>query len=285
MNLRTARRKTAALLNGALISIAGAKLVPAKPRSLAVKRLRSRGSITDMLISKGDRQARVEVRTATPDWMTFDQIFIEEDYDIRALARSGELCQLYDAVRSAGQVPLIIDLGANVGFSAIYFHLTWPAARIIAVEPDPANLQQLRRNVQGISAVEVVAAAVSSHGGKLQIKDPSADANAVRVVEEGEGSGTSIPAVTLPQILERLEREGCSPFIVKADIEGAEADLFSANVDWIDAVPLLIVELHDWLYPRERTSRNFLAAIAERDRDFVYLDENVFSIRNGDDRP
>ncbi|MFL6726956.1 MAG: FkbM family methyltransferase [Sphingomicrobium sp.] len=285
MNLRAARRKAAALLNGALISIAGAKLVPAKPKSVWVKRVRASGSETLMLVSKEDRKAQVRVRTGTPDWMTFDQIFIDEDYDLRRLARFDELCQQYDAIRGAGHTPLIIDLGANVGFSAVYFYLAWPAARIVAVEPDPANLEQLRRNVEELSAIEIVPAAIASHGGELQIKDPSAEANAVRVVEPGEGRGASVPAVTIPQILERLQREGCRPFIVKADIEGAEADLFSANVEWIDAVPLLIVELHDWLYPRERTSRSFLSAIAARDRDFVYLDENVFSIRNGDDRP
>ena len=285
MNLPTARRKAAAILNGILISTVGAKLVPAKPKSVSIRRLRSGGSETAMLVSKGGAKAEVLVRNGTPDWMTFDQIFVEEDYDLRRLARYDELCRQYDAIRAAGHTPLIIDLGANVGFSAIYFHLAWPDAKIVAVEPDPANLEQLRANVAGIAAIEVVAAAISSHGGHLQIKDPSAQANAVQVVEAGAGHGASVEAVTIPQIVERLQGEGCQPFIVKSDIEGAEADLFSGSVDWIDAVPLMIVELHDWLYPRERTSRAFLSAIAERDRDFVYLDENVFSIRNGDDRP
>src|SRR5947209_17940428 len=203
MNLRAVRRKTAALLNGALISAVGAKLVPAKPKTLAVKRVRSSGSETAMLVSKGDRKAKVRVRTGTPDWMTFNQIFIEEDYDLRRLARFDELRQQYDAISGAGHTPLIIDLGANVGFSAVYFHLTWPAARIVAVEPDPANLDQLRRNVEGLSAIDVVPAAIASHGGELQIKDPSAAANAVRVVERGEGRGASVPAVTVTQILER----------------------------------------------------------------------------------
>src|SRR5436309_7592074 len=96
MNLRAARRKAAALLNGALISIAGAKLVPAKPKSVWVKRVRASGSETLMLVSKEDRKAQVRVRTGTPDWMTFDQIFIDEDYDLRRLARFDELCQQYD---------------------------------------------------------------------------------------------------------------------------------------------------------------------------------------------
>ena len=263
---------------------AGNKLVPAKPKTVTVKRLRSGGAAAVMEVSKGGRKAELRVRNGSPDWMTFDQIFIEEDYDLRRLARFDELCRRYEAICSRGETPLIIDLGANVGFSAIYFHLTWPAAKIVAVEPDRSNLDQLRCNVAGIDEIVAVEAGISSHSGELQIKDPSAQANAVRVVEMGEGQGASVAALTVPQIIDRFAAEGCRPFIVKADIEGAEADLFSANVDWIDAIPLMIVELHDWLYPRERTSRAFLAAIANRDRDFVYLDENVFSIQNSEHR-
>ena len=74
--------------------------------------------------------------------------------------------------------------------------------------------------------------------------------------------------------------EGYTPFLAKIDIEGAEADLFSRDTDWIDQFPLIIVELHDWLLPKQGTSRNFLRCIAARNRDFVYLGENIFSIRN-----
>ncbi|MFL6694040.1 MAG: FkbM family methyltransferase, partial [Ramlibacter sp.] len=66
----------------------------------------------------------------------------------------------------------------------------------------------------------------------------------------------------------------------KIDIEGFEANLFSANCEWIDLFPLLIIELHDWLLPRQGNSRAFLREIAQRDRDFVFRGENVFSISN-----
>jgi hypothetical protein len=70
------------------------------------------------------------------------------------------------------------------------------------------------------------------------------------------------------------------PFLVKIDIEGAEQDLFSCNVEWIEKFPILIIELHDWLLPSQGTSRNFLKAIAPLDRDFVFFGENIFSIAN-----
>lgn len=74
---------------------------------------------------------------------------------------------------------------------------------------------------------------------------------------------------------------GFEPYIAKIDIEGGEEALFSCDTEWVDRFPLLIIELHDWLLPRSGSSRNFLSCVARRDRDFVYLGENVFPIRNG----
>ena len=63
--------------------------------------------------------------------------------------------------------------------------------------------------------------------------------------------------------------------MAKIDIEGAEQDLFSDNIEWITLTPLLIVELHDWLLPKGRTSRPFLECISKLDRDFVSIAQDI----------
>ena len=42
----------------------------------------------------------------------------------------------------------------------------------------------------------------------------------------------------------------------------------------------LIVELHDWLIPKGKTSQPFLQCIAKLDRDFIYRGEDIYSIAN-----
>jgi len=54
----------------------------------------------------------------------FDQIFI---------------CQEYLCLRNLKEPSLVLDLGANVGFSAAYFLSAFPKARVVAVEPDERN--------------------------------------------------------------------------------------------------------------------------------------------------
>src|SRR5665213_2637829 len=61
---------------------------------------------------------------------------------------------------------------------------------------------------------------------------------------------------------------------------GTDSDLFSANTEWVAATPLIIIELHDWLLPGKANSRAFLQCNSGFDRDFVYIDENIFSIDN-----
>ena len=51
--------------------------------------------------------------------------------------------------------PFIIDCGANIGLSVIYFKHLYPAARIIAFEPDPQNFAALQHNVQAFALADV----------------------------------------------------------------------------------------------------------------------------------
>ena len=69
-------------------------------------------------------------------------------------------------------------------------------------------------------------------------------------------------------------------FIVKVDIEGFEENLFLSNTSWIDNCMLIIIELHDWMIPKKANSLNFLKTISKYKRDFIYRNENIFSIKN-----
>jgi hypothetical protein len=71
-----------------------------------------------------------------------------------------------------------------------------------------------------------------------------------------------------------------STAILKIDIEGGEQDLFSGDVSWLPLMPIVIVELHDWMLPGQAVARNFLRAISVLDFDFVHVGENVFCFNN-----
>jgi len=43
---------------------------------------------------------------------------------------------------------------------------------------------------------------------------------------------------------------------------------------------MLVIELHDWMLPGQRSSSTFLRAIANRNFDFLHAGENVFCFNN-----
>jgi len=200
------------------------------------------------------------------------QMFKNEDYSLKRLRRGSEL----RAVVQAMPRPLIIDAGANIGASVCWFALNFPRTHVVAIEPDPGNFELLKRNTEGLD-VELHQAAIGARDGRVQLVDPGQGEWGYRTAAADDGS---VPMLSMARIVAEKQAAGYTPFICKIDIEGGEADLFTPPTDWVDPFPLMMVELHDWLMPGQGTSRSFLQCVAARDRDFVHLGENIFSIRN-----
>lgn len=56
----------------------------------------------------------------------------------------------------------IVDCGANVGISVLFFVLAYPDAKIIAFEPDIDSFRALQKTCDGLSNVTLVNKAVSA---------------------------------------------------------------------------------------------------------------------------
>ena len=209
------------------------------------------------------------------DWFTLHQIFANEDYDLKRLPRFPALVKRYQEILDSGRTPVILDCGANIGLSLRHFSFLFPKAHIVGVEPHPDNARMARTNA-GLPNVQVIQAAVSSRDGNVEIFGNGGE-NAFRTRESAEGD---VRSLSIPSLLAAAQVKDPQPFIVKIDIEGFEQTLFAENTDWIALFDLLIIELHDWLFPGQATSQSFLQAIAREKRDFLFFSENVFSIRN-----
>jgi FkbM family methyltransferase len=216
-------------------------------------------------------------RGTRADLGVIEQIFQQQDYSLKPLQRGAELQALYERIAGAGQAPLILDAGANIGASVLYFAQAFPRARIAALEPARNNFEVLQANIAGLE-VDARCAAIGAADGETTLVDPGEGEWGYRTA--AGGSGEKVSVISASRLVAEKRAAGQVPYIAKIDIEGGEAELFSRDTGWMDLFPLLIVELHDWLLPRAGSARNFLRCVAERDRDFVFLGENVFSIAN-----
>lgn len=218
---------------------------------------------------------RIQLRRTASDTSIFFQIFVKREYDTAHWCQHDSLDRKYRAILDDGRIPVIVDAGANIGLSAMWFGQRFPEARIFAIEPDRENLAILTRNIRNDSRITPLQGAVWDRPAQLIISNPRAGAGAFRVVE-GEGA---LRAYSVPEIVGMQERGAL--FIVKIDIEGGEAALFRSNIEWVAEPALIVIELHDWLYPGERTSSNFLRAISSVPVDVLFRGENVFCFKSG----
>jgi FkbM family methyltransferase len=211
-----------------------------------ISKLGLRGAIEYRLLKKCDKSSRavhilhlrrtthpLSIRANSSDIGVFDQIFIEAEYAC--------LNELVD-------IRLIVDLGANVGYSSAYFLSHFPEAQVIAVEPDPTNFALLERNMSPYgNRVRTVHAGIWSHPTRLVIRNtPYRDGGEwTRQVQEcGATEKGDIEGVDLDTLLKRSGHERIS--LLKIDIEGAEAVIFAQNYkSWIDKVSTIVIELHD----------------------------------------
>lgn len=216
------------------------------------------------------------------DSLTADEIYTKHNYNLARLSRYDSICATYQEIIAAGKVPLIIDCGANSGLASRYFAKEFPNAKIIGIEPDQGNVDIARENCKQFENVAIKQAAIGAKAGFANIQNQAASANAIRVELSDQPTGIAI--TTIDDIIRQLAIDDSENthvlFMVKVDIEGFEDDLFSSNLGWIADLPLLSIELHDWMLPNEGKSRNFLKAVSEYDRDFVYIEDNVYSIKN-----
>jgi FkbM family methyltransferase len=162
------------------------------------------------------------------DPQVFQKVFVAKEYDFN----------LPEDARN------IVDAGANVGYSAVWFALRYPKARIIAIEPDEENFAILRETCAAFENITCVLGAVWSQDTKLELRRNSKSWGSRTI----EGQGATVPAYSLNTIMRDHALDKID--ILKIDIEGAEKEVFSApDRQWLDKVTCMAIETHDRFRP------------------------------------
>lgn len=210
------------------------------------------------------------------DEITLYQVYGVHNYNTTPFKRHAALENYYKAIQAQGASPLILDCGGNIGLASQYFSHQYPTATVVCIEPEAGNITQAKRNNASVH-VHYLQAALGSKGSIGSLLDLGLGNNGYRIDHHTPGT---IPIVAVQDLVHRYPTPTYLPFIIKIDIEGSESEVFSQATEWIEAFPLLIIELHDWMLPGSCNAQNFLKAIAPLNRDFTYSGESIFSFSN-----
>jgi FkbM family methyltransferase len=216
-------------------------------------------------------------REKTSDEGVIVQVFRQQQYAFHHWQRAGEILSLVERRRAEGRQPLIIDAGANIGASAVYFAAKIPSARIVAIEPSIENFELLKRNTEGLD-VDLRLAALGVGAGSVRVVDPGLSHWGYRT-ERVEAEASSVAVLSMNEIYNSYDQK-FFPLLAKIDIEGAEKEVFAQDTQWVRKTPLIVVEPHDWMLPKSNTIRGFLRLLADDDRDILVQGEHIVAIAN-----
>ncbi|WP_295895203.1 FkbM family methyltransferase [uncultured Bartonella sp.] len=208
--------------------------------------------------------AGLSLRIDDSDIRVFKQIFVDNEYDSLNLPETAKT---------------IIDLGANIGLSALFFIKKYPDASIVAVEPDAVNFSIMEKNLKKFSeSISFLQAAIWPTDGEVSLVEEddnhaSLGAWGYRTEASNGNSTLSVKALSIPTIMKQYDMEFVD--ILKVDIEGAEYELFEKNYeDWIDKVGLIIIETHDRFKPNSEAMVR--RALNGRFNELPMKGENLF---------
>jgi len=149
------------------------------------------------------------------------EIFIDEIYKIR-----------FDKAD-----PYIIDCGANIGLSIVYFKQNFPESKIDAFEADESNFRLLQRNVSNLPGVSIFNKAVWKDNTEISFASTGTLSSKI-VTDPKDDSSKKIEAIRLRDYLNK-------PIdLLKLDIEGAEYEVLRDCSEKLSIVKNLFIEYH-----------------------------------------
>jgi FkbM family methyltransferase len=173
------------------------------------------------------------MRTHASDRDVLGQVFIQKEYEPIELSAP----------------KMILDLGANVGYSSAYFLSKYPTARVLAVEPDPRNYEVCCHNLAPFgSRATVLHGAAWKERTKLVLdrgtyRDGRDWSTQVKPATEASALSANIDAYDMSTLVDLCEVNEID--LLKIDIEKSELELFSRDTaSWLPRIRNLCIELH-----------------------------------------
>jgi FkbM family methyltransferase len=196
---------------------------------LQVAKTRLLGKPLEITVAIDELIHPVHLRLRTTDVSLFEEIIVNSEY----------------CFESSIPPRVIIDAGANIGLTSVYYANKFPNAKIIAIEPEKTNFDMLKRNADYYPNIFPIQGALWREETVLNLSNPGTgnwgyQTNEQQACDAVEGK---IRGMTIDKL---MEQHGCNFIdILKIDIEGSEKEVFETSVSWIDKVGAIIVELHD----------------------------------------
>jgi len=188
------------------------------------------------LTAVGNYPYGIEVKTPTgmitptlyshDDLLTVNEIFCRWDY------------------YADNHISTVVDVGSNIGISALYFLTRNPYSKCYLFEPDLRNTEKLRKNLLGLEKRYVLfERAVSNESGEVEFGIESTGRYGGIGVKTGKT--LRVKCLDINEVLGCILEEEDYIDILKVDTEGMEINTVSAiRDDYLERIKKIYLEAH-----------------------------------------
>lgn len=136
----------------------------------------------------------------------------------------------------------IIDCGANIGISCLFYYLNYPDATVEAFEPDPNIFRLLKSNTQNCKGFNL-----SIHEKAVGIKDEELkfyqhEVDGGSFLNHGKQDSVNVSCIDLNKVLGKYDKID----FLKIDIEGAESNLVPHIQSSFHKIENMFIEYHSF---------------------------------------
>ncbi|MFA6378418.1 MAG: FkbM family methyltransferase, partial [Candidatus Omnitrophota bacterium] len=155
----------------------------------------------------------------------------------------------YGVIDNVVSPQFIVDCGAYIGATAIYYLNTYPQVHVVALESDPQTFAVLEKNLAPYrDRVRLINKAIWPRDANLVVvrKENNQWGNFVREAQAGEE-----PEIFTTTIQDVLRQSSFSKMdVLKMNVEGAERFVFADHQeDWLPKTKNIVIDLHDRIWP------------------------------------
>jgi FkbM family methyltransferase len=149
---------------------------------------------------------------------------------------------IYETLDVKGKI--VVDVGAYIGDSAIYFALKG-AKMVFAIEPHPDAFAEILDNIKLNNLEHIIVKlnlGIASRRSKICIEN--ADIGSTYGIYHRPGNCIdAVPAITLGELIDRFNIDG-SDAVLKMDCEGCEFDVILNDYEHVRLFRELVLEYH-----------------------------------------
>ena len=204
-------------------------------------------------------------------YLVFKEVFMSDVYNIQQL------------IQKLPAKPVIIDIGANVGFFDILVLSKLPGACIAAYEPVEQNAAYFKKILAGNPVLKQVAFnSLAVTGKKTEYIELYAEnteesqvvASVIEGFNEHNSKKIKVPAISLSEIIDQIGDIEID--VLKMDCEGSEYEIvYNTPEHYFSKIKYMLIEVHDL----DKASNNigaFIKWITSLGFSTAYSSINVF---------